>query len=364
MNPGGDPQAPKTTYAPDTLQRIALGGMVLLAIITFFLANLHAFLWQSSSWLVSTVLPAVVVDLTNEEREALHETPLTRNATLDEAARMKAEHMAKNEYFAHYAPDGTSPWYWFDEAGYTYAHAGENLAIHFTDSSEVVEAWMNSPKHRQNIVDGKFTQIGVGTAKGRFEGYDTVYVVQLFGTPAVAPAPVPQPPRVVETPAVVEPISASSTTPEVVAASSTDTEPARVLAAESSMSSSTPAHSDVAASTTVAAESAPVAASEDSIVVESSLIATSSGLVVATVYNDPAAAQTYPVSGLATQPNELLQRIYTVLAGMVVGLLCISVVREVRRHRYVQVAYGVLLLCVMGGLWFIHALLTAGAVVV
>ena len=182
-----------TVRGLNLLQKISMSLMAVLVMITFVAANLHAILWQSSDWLVSTVLPAVVVDLTNDEREDNAAPPLRRNTTLDEAARMKAEHMAKHEYFAHHSPDGVSPWYWFNEAGYTYAHAGENLAIHFTDSSEVVDAWMDSPSHRKNIVDGKFTEIGVGTAKGEYEGYDTVYVVQLFGTPAVSNKPKPAP---------------------------------------------------------------------------------------------------------------------------------------------------------------------------
>ena len=181
-------------YAPDKLQKIALGLMGGLVVLTFMLANAHALLWQSSDWLVGAVLPSTVVQLTNEERSDNNASPLLRNATLDAAAAMKAEHMARNGYFAHFAPDGTSPWYWFDQAGYVYAHAGENLAIHFTDSDEVVDAWMNSPTHRANIVDSKFTEIGVGTAKGKFNGHNTVYVVQLFGTPAyIPPTPVAAP---------------------------------------------------------------------------------------------------------------------------------------------------------------------------
>ena len=177
--------------------------MLFLTILTFVGANFQSRLWQSSQWLVSTVLPAVVVQLTNAERADLGESTLRRNASLDEAARMKAQHMANNEYFSHYAPDGTSPWYWFDKAGYTYAHAGENLAIHFTDSDEVVEAWMNSPTHRANIAGSQYTETGVGTAKGKFDGYDTVYVVQLFGTPAAAPVvkTVPVPAQVPPAPA-------------------------------------------------------------------------------------------------------------------------------------------------------------------
>lgn len=360
MNPGGPAQPPRPSYAPDALQRIALGGMVVLVILTFLAANLQALLWQSSSWLVSTVLPAVVIDLTNEERASFDEASLKRNATLDEAARLKAEHMAKNEYFAHYAPDGTSPWHWFDEAGYVYAHAGENLAIHFTDSAEVVEAWMKSPKHKENIVNSDFTEIGVGTAKGEFEGYETVYVVQLFGTPAVAPKPTPTPVAVAAPTPTPTPVPLEEESEE---ASPTPNE--SVLSAESPSDTET-----VVATTTETTASSSVAAAPtegetptDTVVIESAMIATSSGLAVATVYKEPLENKG-AIFGLATQPNELLQLIYTVLAGMVVGLLIVSVALEAKRHRYMQMAYGLILIFVMGGMWFIHSLLTAGAVIV
>ena len=172
-----------TAHALDPLQRLSLLFMAGLLVLTFVATNMQAVLWQSSDWLVGVVLPAVVVNLTNDNRADT--TPLSRSSVLDEAASAKAAHMAEHSYFAHFAPDGTTPWYFFDEAGYVYAHAGENLAIHFSDSAEVVEAWMNSPAHRQNIENSLFTEIGVGTAKGRYKGYDTVFVVQLFGAPAV-----------------------------------------------------------------------------------------------------------------------------------------------------------------------------------
>ena len=108
----------------------------------------------------------MVVDLTNEERAMNHAAPLQRNAVFDEAARLKAEHMARYEYLQHFSPDGVSPWHWFDKAGYRYAFAGENLAIHFTDSDEVVEAWMNSPAHRQNIVDQSIPKSASELPKG------------------------------------------------------------------------------------------------------------------------------------------------------------------------------------------------------
>jgi hypothetical protein len=315
--------------------------------------------------LVSTVLPSVVVQLTNAERTGLSEAPLRRNSTLDEAARMKAEHMAKNEYFAHFAPDGTSPWYWFDRAGYRYAHAGENLAIHFTDSSEVVDAWMDSPTHRANIVSGKYTEIGVGTAKGTYEGYETVYVVQLFGTPAApvvvktAPAPTPTPAPVLaqaEPPAPVE-----AETP-AIAGSENTTKTVEVTGIEDVPEETTDAGEMVVVPAT-AEDIASQPSADDVVVIEKTMVATSSGLAVANI-DTPIEQSDNVVAGIATKPNTLLQIVYTIFGIIVVGLLVASVVVEARRTRYVQVAYGFGLLAIMLGLWYIHSLLTTGAVVV
>lgn len=174
----------KPNLNPSNLQKGAMVTIGILTFLTFFLSNLQIFFWLKSDWLVSTVLPAVVTELTNEQRSQFSQQPLVRSELLDQAAKLKAEDMAKNSYFAHHSPDGISPWYWFQKVGYTYAFAGENLAVHFNDSKMVVDAWMNSPTHKANIIKNEYTEIGIGTAKGVYEGYDTVFVVQLFGTPA------------------------------------------------------------------------------------------------------------------------------------------------------------------------------------
>jgi uncharacterized protein YkwD len=82
----------------DVLQRIAMTAMSVLVMLTFLGANMQAMLWQSSTWLVSTVLPAVVVNLTNEERDEVAAPLLRRSKLLDQAATAKAEHMAEHEY--------------------------------------------------------------------------------------------------------------------------------------------------------------------------------------------------------------------------------------------------------------------------
>jgi len=91
--------------------------------------------------------------------------------------------MASKGYFAHYSPSGLSPWYWFTKAGYSYKKAGENLAVNFKDSDDVVRAWMNSPTHKANIVKEGYTEIGIGIAEGVYQGKKATFVVQLFAAP-------------------------------------------------------------------------------------------------------------------------------------------------------------------------------------
>ena len=356
-------------YSLDSFQRGALGGMLVLTILTFVGANLHAVLWRSSDWLVSTVLPSTVVKLTNDERSSLSEAPLTRSAVLDTAAQMKADDMVKNQYFSHFAPDGTSPWHWFDKAGYTYAYAGENLAIHFTDSSEVVKAWMNSPKHRENIVNDHYTQIGVGTAKGTYEGYETVYVVQLFGTPAVSPvvkttpAPAPAPVRKVVPLPLPEVVVQAPIKQETVLAKTDSNTAAEVTALEddTNVASGTPVDTSTAPAVS---EVKTVSETENGVVVETELVSTSSGLAVASMVEGPHAAENASKAGLATRPNKILQMLYTLFGFIVAGLLLASIVVEARKTRYVQMTYGIGLLLIMAGLWYINTLLTSGATVV
>lgn len=136
--------------------------------------------------LTAEVYPAVVVSLTNKERLANNLTELSVNQTLQNAAQLKANDMVNKGYFAHTSPEGTTPWYWFNKAGYSFIYAGENLAINYTESETVQKAWLNSPTHRANIMNRNFTEMGVATATGIYNGVKTTFVVEMFGQPAIA----------------------------------------------------------------------------------------------------------------------------------------------------------------------------------
>jgi uncharacterized protein YkwD len=133
---------------------------------------------------LSAIYASVLVNLTNQNRAAANISELTVNPLLEKAAQMKADDMAAKGYFAHNTPDGKTPWYWFELAGYKYTYAGENLAVNFENSSDVETAWMNSPGHFFNIMNPKYTEIGIATSTGIYKGQQAVFVVQLFGAPA------------------------------------------------------------------------------------------------------------------------------------------------------------------------------------
>jgi hypothetical protein len=130
----------------------------------------------------ANISPGEVIRLTNTQREANGLAPLTENTTLDAAALAKGQDMLAKGYWAHFAPDGTSPWSFFISFGYKYQYAGENLARDFPDAGSAVNAWMNSPSHRENILNPHYEDIGIGVVEGRLAGADTTIIVQFFGT--------------------------------------------------------------------------------------------------------------------------------------------------------------------------------------
>ena len=191
-------------HKPHMLRREILGGILLGALLLELVFVSQIYLVLPGGGYLASVLPNVLVSLTNAERLSVNVVApeLNINPILEAAANLKAQDMAAKSYFAHTSPEGLSPWHWFKLAGYEYRYAGENLAVNFVDSEDVVAAWMNSEGHRKNIVNPKFTEIGIGTARGVYKGRDTIFVVQLFGTPkpilAVTSPVLPEVPEVFE----------------------------------------------------------------------------------------------------------------------------------------------------------------------
>lgn len=120
-------------------------------------------------------------DFLNAERRSRQMPELRYNHKLYQAAQNKAEHMIENDYFEHYAPDGTSPWDFIKQSGYNYKSAGENLAIDFSTSKAVHDAWMASPLHRENIISEKYQDYAIVITNGVINGQSSTIIVQMFG---------------------------------------------------------------------------------------------------------------------------------------------------------------------------------------
>lgn len=344
-------------FRPNFLERLSVGILLLLVFSSFAFANIQALLWIGSDFLVSTVLPAVVIDHTNKARGAETLGVLRRNIVLDAAATRKAEHMAENEYFAHYSPDGISPWYWFDQVSYKFLHAGENLAVHFTDSSEVVNAWMDSPSHKANILNKNYTEIGVGTAKGTYKGFPTIYVVQFFGTPQI------------DTLSLLtnEDVSSLEITREIVG-----DEPVAVAQASlETISVNTTPEVDVFVNAVEEPEITidNISIGEEYTVVYSDLATSSYGAIPATIEETGSddmltSRESSSFFSTASQSSLWLQIIYGVLGIVVIFALILSIVIEWRRQHPIHIAYAGGLLATMALLFFVHTTLTGGVTII
>lgn len=135
----------------------------------------------------SSITVDQVVTQTNARRQAAGLAPLSVNTQLASAAVAKGNDMCTNQYWAHVSPSGTTPWVFMKNSGYKYSVAGENLARDFAETGSMMEAWIASPTHKANIMNGKFREIGIGVVNCPLLGSDTALVVQMFGSQLVNP---------------------------------------------------------------------------------------------------------------------------------------------------------------------------------
>jgi len=175
----------KNNYRADILKNgflILLVGIYLLnqSFIKYLTISRPGILGYSSE-----ITAQKVFDQTNNERIKAGLPPLKYNSVLSESAAKKAKDMFADNYWAHTAPDGMTPWDFLKSVGYKYSVAGENLARDFYDTESLLKAWMNSPTHKANIIHPKYQEIGIGVVNGTLGGIKTTLVVQHFGTPIV-----------------------------------------------------------------------------------------------------------------------------------------------------------------------------------
>lgn len=169
-------------YRPHLVRRYGL--LIVFAFVVAFQAGYNFFSTGAILGEATTIDTVELFEQTNEERKKHAIKPLQFDERLSEAAHLKAQDMFSRQYWAHTAPDGTTPWYWLKEVDYRYAYAGENLAKDFRSDQGVLAAWMNSNEHRQNVLNTRFSQVGFAVVDGVLNGKATTLIVGLYGAPA------------------------------------------------------------------------------------------------------------------------------------------------------------------------------------
>lgn len=161
-----------------------------LPLVTLVLVGLWMFrpvLFKTSNKSVLAVSTNVsssgLLSATNKQRAANKAPALHINDKLNAAAQAKAQDMVNRNYWSHNTPDGSPPWSFIINSGYQYQKAGENLAYGFITSDDAITGWMNSPSHRENLLDKDFVDVGFGTANSpdfNHTGPSTV-IVAMYG---------------------------------------------------------------------------------------------------------------------------------------------------------------------------------------
>jgi len=161
---------------------------MLLVVALGFVANSYLNRPTTVLGVTTNLSQQALLNETNEDRQQNDRTSLRLSSQLQQAAQAKAQDMVARNYWAHDAPDGSKPWLFITNAGYQYQAAGENLAYGFDSAPAVLNAWMHSTQHRQNLLDTTFTEVGFGVAQaGNYQGKgpETI-VVALYAQPATA----------------------------------------------------------------------------------------------------------------------------------------------------------------------------------
>lgn len=163
---------------------------LLILVTVFFIVNLRVLGDSQSSTIKRNTTfsdnPEKLVILINEQRKHYGLMILTTNQQLDAAAYKKAKDMCDQQYWSHVGPGEKQPWQWVIEEGYTYSQAGENLARDFSTAEEVINAWMASPTHQENILNELYKEIGTAVVRCTIDGERTSLIVQHYSNPSAA----------------------------------------------------------------------------------------------------------------------------------------------------------------------------------
>lgn len=123
-----------------------------------------------------------IIELVNNERRTAGYGPLKLNTQLTRTAQLRATDMSAQHYFSHTNPQGSGLKYFVQLSGYGYKYAGENLAINYYDNISLVQAWMDSPKHKEAMLRPAYQEIGLASAQVQLGSSINLVIVMELGT--------------------------------------------------------------------------------------------------------------------------------------------------------------------------------------
>lgn len=163
---------------------MAVGGTVVMVMpLVWLLSKRPSGILGSQT----TLSESEIIAVANLAREKEGIPPLHPQPQLMTAAAAKAKAMIDSNSWSHNIPSAT-PWQFIDASGYVYTIAGENLAKDFTSATDVVDGWLNSPSHRNNLLNREYTETGVAVVEADYQGKNHTTLVVQYLAKAYDPA--------------------------------------------------------------------------------------------------------------------------------------------------------------------------------
>ncbi len=173
-------------FHPHLFHRKRLIGYGLsLAFIKVFLVSLVLFVpmdvYSSPVFLQEEKMR--IIELINEKRDELGVPKVDIHDKLNRSSYAKAKDMSAESYFSHKGPNGESLKGYLDYVGYDFILAGENLAVGFYNAQDIVDAWVDSPSHYENLIEEGYQDTGLAVHSGVYKNKQTFFVVSHYGQP-------------------------------------------------------------------------------------------------------------------------------------------------------------------------------------
>jgi uncharacterized protein YkwD len=158
--------------------KLVITGLLTMSLISSYNSFLYAIPRSAQANIFLEEQIFIEINNIRKENNLLE---LTKNPELQRAAKLKTIDMINNKYFAHVSPTNYKWSDFIKDQGYNYIYAGENLAKDFENSKEIISAWLESPSHKENILNPEYVDTGIAVSFNRSNLSSGILVAQEFG---------------------------------------------------------------------------------------------------------------------------------------------------------------------------------------